>query len=41
MGGRQRTTLFMGVGESGSSKEVEKTKSGGKKQTTGEKGKKK
>ncbi len=31
MGGRQRTSLFMGIGESGGSKEAEKTESGGKK----------
>ncbi|MEM2207649.1 MAG: hypothetical protein QXG17_03050 [Sulfolobales archaeon] len=41
MGGRQRTTLFMGIGESGSSKEAEKAKSEGKKQAAGEREKKK
>ncbi|MCS7098900.1 MAG: hypothetical protein RMH84_02855 [Sulfolobales archaeon] len=34
VGGRQRTTLFMGVGESGKSKEAEKTKSEVKKRVS-------
>lgn len=40
MGGKQRTTLFMGLGESGSSKETEKAKTESKKQAVGERKKK-
>lgn len=41
MGGRQRTTLFMMVGESGGSKEAEKSKGESRKPATGEKERKK
>ncbi|MEM1622557.1 MAG: hypothetical protein QW780_00655 [Sulfolobales archaeon] len=40
MGGRQRTTLFMGIGESGGSKEAEKAKGESRKQSAREKEKK-
>ncbi|MCX8184292.1 MAG: hypothetical protein RMI56_05370 [Sulfolobales archaeon] len=40
VGGRQKTTLFMGIGESKGSKETEKTRSEGKKQAPREKEKK-
>jgi len=41
VGGKQRTTLFMGVGEGKESKETEKGKGEtGKEQTKGKKGKK-
>lgn len=41
MGGRQKTTLFMAVGESGGPKEAEKSKGEGKRPASGEKEKKK
>ncbi|MEM0065905.1 MAG: hypothetical protein QXH88_03165 [Sulfolobales archaeon] len=41
MGGRQKTTLFMGIGESGGSKEAEKARGESRKQSTKEKEKEK
>lgn len=40
MGGKQRTTLFMGMGESSSSKEAERAKTERRKQAAGERRKK-